>query len=131
MTIYYKYMYSIFLAVGPLIILIVLNSFIILVTVYQSKRRKVIELRCAQGHYDKNSIPYHNSNQKIHVEQSKSKLISNSEYTNNANDNAQTQLINVENVPTNLTTTAIPIVESSGSSSEDNIALVSLSNIFF
>lgn len=35
-------MYSIFLAVGPLIVLIVLNSCIILVTVYVSKKRSVI-----------------------------------------------------------------------------------------
>lgn len=28
-TVYYKYMYAVFLAVGPLIILVVLNTFII------------------------------------------------------------------------------------------------------
>jgi len=37
MLIYYKYMYSIFLAVGPLFVLIVLNSCIILTSMVLKK----------------------------------------------------------------------------------------------
>jgi len=37
MLIYYKYMYAIFLAVGPLIVLIVLNIIVIIATVFCKK----------------------------------------------------------------------------------------------
>lgn len=128
MTVYYKYMYSIFLAVGPLIVLIVLNSFIILVTVYQSKRRKVIELRCVQTDYDKNVLPYNNLNQKVHVEHLKSQLISNSKLTPNTNnDNLQRQSINDKNERILL---PISTAETNVSSSDDNIALVSFFKFF-
>lgn len=39
MTLYYKYMYSIFLAVGPLFVLIVLNSCIIVFTMLKSDNK--------------------------------------------------------------------------------------------
>uniref|UniRef100_A0A914VT31 G-protein coupled receptors family 1 profile domain-containing protein n=1 Tax=Plectus sambesii TaxID=2011161 RepID=A0A914VT31_9BILA len=38
LVIYYKYMYTIFLAVGPLILLIILNSFIIIATILLKRR---------------------------------------------------------------------------------------------
>ena len=37
MLIYYKYMYAIFLAVGPLLVLIALNIIVIIVTVFCKK----------------------------------------------------------------------------------------------
>lgn len=121
-------MYSIFLAVGPLIVLIVLNSLIILVTVYQSKRRKLIESHCIQTNHDKNGISYNNNiNTKMHIENSK--LISNLKFNNNVNiDNSQVQQSTKNKTALIQTFTNDTIA----SSSDDNTALVSFKfNTFF